>query len=84
MCRCIVGAATTLSGHEGGDVKSGRNNQHVVGVCVWQGTGVGEGTASTVPVGNGIPQSSRSATAAFFARMDVVVRRRGGGCGNGR
>jgi hypothetical protein len=42
------------------------------GAGVWQGAGVGGGTASaTTAVGNDIPRASRSAAAAFFARMDV-------------
>ena len=42
------------------------------GAGVWQGAGVGGGTASaTAAVGNDIPRASRSAAAAFFARMDV-------------
>jgi len=43
---------------------------------VWQGMGVEEGRASTTaPVGNDIPQASRSTTAVFFARMHVDVWR---------
>ena len=39
---------------------------------VWQDVGVEEGTVSTTaPVGNSIPQASRSAKSVFFARMDL-------------
>ena len=31
---------------------------------------------------NNVPRTSRRAAAAFFARMDIVMRWRGGGCGN--
>ena len=43
---------------------------------VWQDVGVEEGTVSTTaPVGNSIPQASRSAKSVFFARMDLDMRR---------
>ncbi len=57
------------------------DNQHVVGGGVWQGAGVGGSMAfAMAPVGNDVPHASRSAIAAFFARMDVVVRWLGGSC----
>jgi hypothetical protein len=41
---------------------------------MWQGAGVGGGTASIMAaVGNNIPCASRSAAEAFFARMEVVT-----------
>ncbi len=88
MCRCVVGAAVALSGHEGSGGRDpmgkGSDNQHVVGGCMWQGAGIEGGTAFIMAArsGNNIPCTSRSATAAFFARMEVVMRWQGGGCGN--
>ena len=59
----------------------GSDNQHVVGGGVWQGAGVrGSMAFAMAPVGNDVPHASRSAIAAFFARMDVVVRWLGGSC----
>jgi len=64
-------------GQEGSGVRleKGSDNQHVVGGGVWQGAGVGGTASATAAVGNNAPRASRSAAAAFFARMDVRRRR---------
>ncbi len=45
--------------------------------------GAGGGTASIMAVvGNNVPCANRSATTAFFPRMEVFVRQQGGGFGD--
>ncbi len=78
-----VGAAFPGQDISGVRLRKGRDSQHVVGVSVWQGAGMGGGTVSvTATVRNEVPHTSRSATAAFYAWLDIVVQRQGGGCGN--
>ena len=50
---------------------------------MWQGKGVGAGTASAIAtIENNVPSANKSAAVAFFARMDAVVWWWGGGCCN--
>jgi hypothetical protein len=43
----------------------------------------GGGTASIMAtVGNNVPCVSRSAMTVFLSRMEIVMRQRGGGCGD--
>jgi hypothetical protein len=70
----VVGVA--LPGQEciGVRLKKGSDNQNVLGGACGKAQGWGGGTASAMaPVRNDAPRTSRSATAAFIARMDVVV-----------
>ncbi len=81
--------ATAFLGSEGGggrgSVGTALPGQECIGyrevkinmfLGVWQDLGVEEGTVSTTaPVGNSIPQASRSAKSVFFARMDLDMRR---------
>ncbi len=76
-----TGVAFPRQESSGFRLRKGSDNQHVVGMGMWQGMGVGGGMASaTAAVGNDVPHASRSAAAAFFAWMDVVVQWQGGGC----